>query len=47
MSHFEVEFAYHFAFRSADALKLFNARLEAMKKDGSYQRIFEVYGAKP
>lgn len=38
---------YHFAFRSADALKLFNARLEAMKKDGSYQRIFEVYGAKP
>ena len=38
---------YHFAFRSADALKLFNARLEAMKKDGSYQRIFELYGAKP
>ncbi|MEV3813000.1 substrate-binding periplasmic protein [Aeromonas allosaccharophila] len=38
---------YHFAFRSADALKLFNARLEAMKKDGSYLRIFEVYGAKP
>ncbi|WP_033138581.1 substrate-binding periplasmic protein [Aeromonas finlandensis] len=38
---------YHFAFRSADALKLFNHRLGAMKKDGRYQQIFERYGAKP
>jgi len=38
---------YHFAFRAADARNLFDERLEAMKKDGSYLRIFEVYGAKP
>lgn len=34
----------HFAFHSADTRKLFDRKLEAMRKDGRYQQIFAAYG---
>lgn len=38
---------YHFAFRSAEIRKLFDERLEAMRRDGRYRQIFAAYGATP
>jgi polar amino acid transport system substrate-binding protein len=38
---------YHFAFRAADVRKLFDERLEAMRRDGRYRQIFAAYGATP
>lgn len=37
----------HFAFHSADTRKLFDRQLEAMRKDGRYQKIFAAYGVTP
>jgi polar amino acid transport system substrate-binding protein len=36
---------YHFAFRQATQQRWFDRRLDAMRADGRYQRIFARYGA--
>ena len=38
---------YHFAFRQATQQRWFDRRLDAMRADGRYQRIFARYGATP